>query len=249
MEVPNEWWKSFFSGLAVELWRAVTTEAQTRQEADFIEQELAAPKGARLLDVPCGGGRLAIELAARGYAMTGVEYSDTFAQQARAKVQAGRMNVAIEQRDMRDLPWEQTFDGVFCFGNSFGYLDDTGNVNFLRAVARVMKSGGRFLLESTCTELALRDFQEHGWFKAGEILMLEENEYDLARGRINTEYTFIVGARQERKRGWQRLYALNELRRLIEEAGFAEVKEFGSLDGEPVQLNSGRLYVAATRSR
>jgi hypothetical protein len=39
---------------------------------------------------------------------------------------------------MRDLLWRSRFDGAFCFGNSFGYLDDEGNAAFLRAVAAAL---------------------------------------------------------------------------------------------------------------
>ena len=49
---------------------------------------------------------------------------------------------------MRDLPWPQRFDGVFCFGNSFAYLDDQGNADYLANVARALKPSGRFVLET-----------------------------------------------------------------------------------------------------
>ena len=49
---------------------------------------------------------------------------------------------------MRDLPWRARFDGAFCLGNSFGYLDDEGNAAFLRAVAAALKPGARFVLET-----------------------------------------------------------------------------------------------------
>src|SRR5262249_28116993 len=61
------WYEDFFHGVALDLWRAVVTPAQTRDEADFIHQQLQVPPPARLLDVPCGGGRLSLELAERGF--------------------------------------------------------------------------------------------------------------------------------------------------------------------------------------
>jgi cyclopropane fatty-acyl-phospholipid synthase-like methyltransferase len=247
MDVPRDWWKGFFSGLAVELWRSVMTEEQTRREADFLEKQLRVRPGASLLDVPCGGGRLALELAARGYTMTGVEFADAFVEEARAKSAQRLLKIAWHQRDMRGLDWHGAFDGVFCFGNSFGYLEDTQNLDFLRAVGQTLKPGARFALETWCTELAVRTFQERSWYKADEILMLEENEYDFQRGRLNTEYTFISGASQERKRGTQRIYSLSELCGLLDEAGFTEVKGFGSLDLEPVHLGSQRLLLTAAR--
>ena len=50
----------------VEWWLRAMTEEQTRQEADFIQEMLQVATPARLLDVPCGGGRHSLDLANRG---------------------------------------------------------------------------------------------------------------------------------------------------------------------------------------
>ena len=61
------WWETFFTGLIVDFWRAAMPPEATRAEADFFEKSLEARPGARLLDVPCGDARLALELAGRGH--------------------------------------------------------------------------------------------------------------------------------------------------------------------------------------
>src|SRR3954452_7525693 len=129
MDVPKEWWRTFFTGAAVEGWLQATPEEQTQGEADFILKMLQVPPPARLLDVPCGGGRHSLALAARGYRMTGVDLSSDFLAAARAQA-AANSAVTWEQRDMRDLPWPEAFDGAFSFGNSFGYADEAGNAAF-----------------------------------------------------------------------------------------------------------------------
>jgi 2-polyprenyl-3-methyl-5-hydroxy-6-metoxy-1,4-benzoquinol methylase len=82
--MPNDWWKDFFSGLIVDFWQAVIPEETTKAEADFLEKhlQLSSP-GARVLDVPCGGGRLAIELAARGCRLVAVDISPQFLEAGR----------------------------------------------------------------------------------------------------------------------------------------------------------------------
>ena len=66
MNAPRNWYESFFSGLAVEFWRVAVPEAATLEESAFLWKHLALFPGARVLDVPCGHGRLALPLAAKG---------------------------------------------------------------------------------------------------------------------------------------------------------------------------------------
>src|SRR5438270_245314 len=139
--IPPAWYQSFFSGLMVDMWLQATTDEQTRTEADFVEKSLQVGPPAKLLDVPCGGGRHAHELARRGYRMTGVDISPEFLRAARAK----ESSVAWHERDMRDLPWPAQYDGAYCLGNAFGYLEEEENARFVKAVADVLKPGGRFV--------------------------------------------------------------------------------------------------------
>jgi SAM-dependent methyltransferase len=245
MDVEKHWWKEFFSGKALDLWRAVTTAEQTRAEADFLVSALRITPGSSVLNVPCGGGRL--ELALRGFRATGVEYSEEFIQKAREKSRERSLAVNWRQLDMRELSGLEPFDGAFCFGNSFGYLDDEENFDFLRAVAKVLKPGARFALDTTCLELVLRVFEQRSWFEAGGLLMLERNEYDLLQSRMNTEYTFVGGGETERKRGSQRYYAYAELCGLLKGAGFTNLHGFGSLNRDPVTFESSRVILVGEK--
>lgn len=219
MDVDSNWWETFFHGVAVELWLQAMSAEHTRHEAAFIARALAVPPGAELLDVPCGGGRLSVGLASRGYRMTGVDLSSEFLGHARA-ADAARA-VAWEQRDMRDLPWPARFDGAFCFGNSFGYLDDEGNAAFLHAVASTLKPGARFLLDTPMVlESLMQTLKDRFWVQVGDMHLLIANRYDLAGSRLDIDYTFIRDGRVETRRGTHRAYSYRELIELVERAGF-----------------------------
>ena len=85
MDAQTDWWRTFFSGLMVESWLMSATAEQTRQDAAFIRESLDVPPPAKLLDVPCGGGRHSLALAGLGYDMTGVDISSGFLTAARAQ--------------------------------------------------------------------------------------------------------------------------------------------------------------------
>jgi SAM-dependent methyltransferase len=219
VNVQSNWWEHFFEGAPVDLWLQAVSPEHTAREADTLVRALDLPAGAELLDVPCGSGRLASALAARGYRMTGVDWSHEFLAHARSS-DSGR-DVTWERRDMRDLPWPARFDGAFCFGNSFGYLDDEGNEAFLRAVAAALKPGARFVLETPMVlENMLGWIQERPWWQVGSMRLLVVNRYDPVRGRLDIEYTHISNGQVDTRYGSHRAYTYRQLVELIEGAGF-----------------------------
>jgi len=218
--VHTNWWESFFEGVAVDMWLQAVPQEHSVREADRLEKLLGAGSGAEILDVPCGGGRLSLVFSDRGYRVTGVDLSSQFLDHARASL--GSNAVTWEQRDMRDLPWRERFDAAFCVGNSFRYLDDEGNVSFLRSVRAALKPGARFVLETPMVlENLLGHLQPRPWWKAGDVYLLVENRYDPATSRLEIEYTFSRNGTVEVRSGSHRAYAYRELVALMEAAGFA----------------------------
>ena len=114
---------------------------RTSAEVAFLERALDLTSGCRILDVPCGSGRLALPLAERGYRVTGVDITKALVQEALSTSREANLNLELRESDMRDLPWTETFDAAFCFWGSFGYFDDDGNRQFLEAVHRALKTG------------------------------------------------------------------------------------------------------------
>jgi SAM-dependent methyltransferase len=240
VDVQSNWWEHFFEGVSVDLWLQAVPPEHTAREAEFLARALAAPAGGELLDVPCGGGRLSLALASRGYRLTGVDFSSEFLAHARAC--DGADHITWEQRDMRDLPWPARFDGAFCLGNSFGYLDDQGNASFLRAVAAALKPGARFILETPMVlENLLRHIQDRPWWKVGDLHLLVANQYDHAAGRLQIEYTFVSNGRFDVRRGSHQTFTYRQLVDQLEAAGFTvELSEPWTRDAHAVTFIATR---------
>jgi SAM-dependent methyltransferase len=228
----------------------VPTREQTEQEADFIQQALEVAPPARLLDVPCGGGRHCHALAGRGFDMTGVDISSDFLKAAQSVPAPPAGRITWEHREMRDLPWPDVFDGAYCFGNSFAYLTDEGNAEFLCSVARALKPGARFALDTGyLTENLLPVLQERSWYPVGELLSLAQRRYEPADGRLYVEYIFVRDGKVDRRPTSARLYTFREVVGLFESAGFTEMQAHGSLTREPFRFGSNRLLIAARKRR
>ena len=242
------WWENFFHGVALDFWRAAVSAEQTRAEADFIAKQLQLAGSAKVLDVPCGNGRLSIELAKRGFALTGVDLATEFMDEAQNSSAAAGVKVDWQTRDMRDLPWSDEFDAAFCFGNSFGYLDDEANVAFIKSLSPTIKSGGRFLLDAPAiAECLLPNVQASRSLEIAGIKVDIEHRYDHEQGRMFNDFTFTRDGVVDKRPSSQRVYTYRELTELLRAAGLETIAAYASLTEEPFQLGAQRLFLVAAK--
>ncbi|HVW09758.1 MAG TPA: class I SAM-dependent methyltransferase [Bryobacteraceae bacterium] len=240
-----DWFRTFFDGLALEMWRGAMSPQQTAVEAEFLARHLNLKTGGAVLDVPCGNGRHAIELAARGIRMTGVDLSAGFLAEARAKAPGCEWILG----DMRELSWDSRFDAAYCCGNSFGYFDAANCERFLNAVARALKPGARFLLEcGAVAETLLPVLQPERRMKIGDLDFYSINVYNAEESRMDITYTFTLGERSETKTIHHWIFTAGEIRRMFRRAGLEPVTTFGDFEGTPLALRSQRFIGLAVRT-
>jgi len=143
----KQWYEILFENYAHSYDREVFTQG-TVQEVDFIEQEIGFDKTTRILDIGCGTGRHAIELAKRGYSVTGVDLSVSQLQRAREHAGAAGVQVQFEQHDACSLPYDNEFDVTLNLCEAGFALMETDDMNYaiLQGAARALKPGGKLLL-------------------------------------------------------------------------------------------------------
>ena len=238
----SNWEKSFFQGIALESWRRCFTAETTRAEADFLERQLKLQPGACLLDVACGSGRHATELAARGHRVTGLDLSEEFLAEARGNPGDVRWVLG----DMRELGFTAEFDAAWCLGNSFGYLDGHEGLAVLAGIAKALRPGGRLAIDTgMAAESILPNLVRNRWFQLGDMLMLSRNWYHPAESRLEIEYTFVRGGETVTRPASSYVFTVAELCRMHRHAGLEPVALLGSLEGEPYQLGSPRLILVS----
>ena len=249
MQTNSPWWQGFFVGLIVEAQRKWSSIEQTEAEAEFLMQELSPVPGAKIADVPCGNGRLSLALAAQGVAVTGVDFTAEILADARQAAAERGLTAQFEQRDMRDLPWHAEFDGAFCLGNSFGYFDDAGNREFLRAVARILKPGAKFVLNTGfAAETVFSQLTPRRWFEMDDLICLHDTHYNVQTAQLTSTYRMMQGEKRERKQAVYQIYLCRELLQMLAEAGFAQIETYGSLKREPLAIGSANLWLVGTKS-
>jgi SAM-dependent methyltransferase len=197
----------------------------------FMERALKLEKGARVLDLGCALGYHSIELARRGYDVTGLELSEAFLEVARQRAEKAGVAVKLVQGDMIHLTFAQEFDAVVLWGNTFGLFRDEDNFDTLRGMAQALKKGGLALID-TQNYTKLPDKLEKGWVFSREdknLLFLTKGTKDVLRARFG--FTVIAidlasGKRHEMPFSW-RLYLLPELKRLAADAGLNLIGIYG----------------------
>jgi cyclopropane fatty-acyl-phospholipid synthase-like methyltransferase len=239
-----------FTGLFLETLHRIKTPQQTKREAEYLESLLELPKSAHLLDVPCGNGRIALALAERGFTLTGVDTAVPFLDRARAGAEERQLTgkITIHERDMRDLPWENEFDGAYCFWESFGYFDDAGNRQFLEAVAKALKPGGRFVFDTQVAETLLPTLRTMHWEEVDDdLIVMEKRDYDYKTSLAYRQFVFVGNGQIERSELVIRLYTYRELMEMVKSAGFSAIEDYSWLSLMPFLMTTPRLVVLATK--
>ncbi|MEX0921853.1 MAG: class I SAM-dependent methyltransferase [Rhodovibrionaceae bacterium] len=246
-------YEGFFTGLSLDLWRQATSEDQSEAEAAFLAEIFGNPDaggGTELLDTPCGNGRHARRLAALGYGVTAADLSEEFLAEGREL--AARDGVAIDWqlRDMADLPWPERFAGAYCLGNSFGYRDHAGMLDYLKAVAAALKPGGRFVLDNAMSaESLLPNLEERVWAEVGDIILLAQNDYVPEESRLDTCFTFVRDGAVEERNVSHWIFTVAEQHRMLETAGFKVLEFFANVAGSPFEAGSPELVLVAEKSK
>jgi ubiquinone/menaquinone biosynthesis C-methylase UbiE len=247
VDVDPRWHESFFGEDWLRIALAIPDE-RADQQTDFVVEALALQPGARVLDLACGHGRHSARLARRGFAVTGLDVSASSLELARETEPAAE----YVEGDMRELPLEDgRFDAVINLFTAFGYFEDEADdQRALHEVARVLRPGGAFLIDTINPPGLFGRFQGRHWDRLDdETLILEEHEYDVATGRTKTDWTLIFADGERRElRHTVRAYTAPELGRLLAAAGLGVTDSWGDFDGNDLERESRRLILRAEKS-
>ncbi len=199
--VPPDWYTHVFTEIPNEFWRRAAPPGAAAREVEFIEARLHLRPRSRVLDVPCGSGRHALALAARGHALVGWDISTEAIAYARHAAAEAGLTMALHVGEMRGIPCDASFDAAICMGNSFGYLDLAGTREFAAALAGAIRLGGGLVIDyAAAAESVLPGFvpDRPRDFTVGDIRATGSNTYDVAGSRLLSRYVFSRGTQEVR---------------------------------------------------
>jgi SAM-dependent methyltransferase len=206
------------------------TPQATQSEAQFVIDAMSIQPGAQLLDLGCGYGRHAMELAARGFHLVGLDLSLPLLLRGADEAQRRGLSINFVHGDMRELDFDAQFDGVYCLFSTFGYFDDETNKKTASNVARALKPGGRAVLEVLNRDYVIHELPTRVWWEGDGCVVLEEVDFNYFSSRVHSNRSVVFDdGRQIEQEISVRAYSLHELGKLLHSAGFRVVEVSGSL--------------------
>jgi D-alanine-D-alanine ligase len=255
-EVDPDWWKDLFDEVYLTTdARSVCDDEVTRKEIDLLQELIPLSPDQEILDLCGGHGRHSRELALRGFGKCTVfDFSQFLIDRGRKAANEAGVAIRFLQGDARKtgLPPE-SFDHVLVLGNSLGYIaSPDGDRDILSEAMRLMKSGGRLLLDVVNGGVLKSGFQPAAWHEIGEEIVVcrrRSLEGDIVRTRelvVSKKSGLVKDSRYS-----LRLYEPDSMRDLLSGLGFSGIdvtRDFSPFRGKgDLGFMNFRMIVTATK--
>jgi len=228
----KKWYEELFENYAEGYDRETFTQG-TLGEVDFIEAEAGGDRRKKILDIGCGTGRHAVELAKRGYKVTGLDLSETQLRKARAKAAEAGVKAEFIRADARNFRLCRKFDLAIMICEGAFPLMETDEMNFqiLKNIARALKPDGK-LIFTTLSALfplyhSVKDFLNAAGQKS------KENSFDLMTFRDHSKLEIADDdGRMKTLVCDERYYTPSEITWLLKSLGFRTISIHGATLGK-----------------
>jgi len=243
------WWEELFNDDFIRT-MAKISDKQIGMEVDFIEESLGLDKGAMVLDLACGTGRHAIELTRRGYQVVGFDLSLAMLAKAADEAQDRDQRINFVQGDMREMTFDGTFDGVYCWSTSFGFFEEEKNAGVIENVRKALKPGGQVLLDVVNRDFVAQECPSLVWFEGDGCVCMDDMTIDWITSRMKVKRTMMMDDGRSREIEYSiRLYSLHELGKLLHDHGFRVAQVSGRIatPGVFFGANSPRTLILAEK--
>ncbi|UPM42204.1 class I SAM-dependent methyltransferase [Halocatena salina] len=219
-------------------------------QIDHLLSLLDLPDDGVVGDVPCGVGRHAVELADRGFRVTGVDATASYLSRAseRARERGVSERTEFIHEDMRDVSRPNEFDAIINLYTSFGYFEDRADdERTARNFYDSLRPGGTLFMSLTSKETLAGKFEQRTWDERDGTYFLEEHEITDNWSWMENRWIVVTDEAVQEFTVSHRLYSAYELTTLLQRVGFEDVSVYGNLDGDPYDENAAHLVIVATK--
>lgn len=218
-------------------------DASAGLEAAGVATLIDLQPGERLVDIACGAGRHAAAFADMGLNVVGVDLSANLLAEASQRPQlTGR----LVRADVRALPFEGRFDAATNLFTSFGYFDDDQNAAALKQMAGVLRPGGRLCLDHAHRAFVQETLVESETKQVDELTLRIRRSIEGDRVIKRTLAEHADGRTRDLIES-VRLFTVDQITALFDDAGLSVERVAGSFDGGPLFDESDRMIVCGVK--
>lgn len=251
----SDWWKSFFDDDYLRIWTQVLTDEASAKQASDLWAMLDLAPGCRILDAPCGWGRLSRALALSGAHVLGVDQSEVQiaeAERRRGALPAERLRYLCH--DLRGPLPESDFDVALNIYTSFGYGTEEDDLALFRTMRDAIRPGGRVVVETNHRDLMcayIARGSKASMRLPDGTLFYDDASFDAISGILNMHWYWSGPNGSGEKRAQWRCYTPTQIVALLERAGLRFVGAYAGLSKTPYAASApdagGRLAVICQR--
>ncbi|MBS1774108.1 MAG: class I SAM-dependent methyltransferase [Bacteroidetes bacterium] len=219
-----DWYESWFSSPYYKILYQNRDELEAQAFVEKLLVYLNPPQNCKMLDIACGEGRFAIQLAEHGYDITGIDLSHQSIEKAKASEDE---HLHFYVHDMRLPFYINYFDYAFNFFTSFGYFaHDRDHLLAAKSFAASLKKHGYLIIDYLNKDfitqtMTCEDTINRGSYSFHIKRSIENNHFVKKIHFVDADskprsYTETVAA-----------FALSDFIRMFKAAGLALIATFG----------------------
>lgn len=249
--MKNDWYKKIWTlNIKDQSW-----VEDTQRQVDFLIEKLGLIGGERILDLACGFGRHSLELARRGFDVTGVDITPDYIKYASEQSKNENLSAMFICSDIRDVSFENEFDIVLNMADgAIGYLEnDEENLKIFAVVSKALRSGGKHFMDIMNRSYAETHFPCKLWDAGEKCLTLSNFEWNsetktLIYGQLDYHYGEALPKPEMTEGNPIRLYSLDEIKKIFSSLGMEVYDSYSDFGGKPSSDNDIQLMVCSQKT-
>ena len=239
----------------------INDEERFQRELEALESifsETHVPVGGRVLDLCCGSGTQALNLAKKGFNVTGVDFSPIAIERAEELAEKMSVKNQVEflvgdARRISKLLEKKNFDAIISMGTSIGYYDDDTDKSIIEQLNKLASSKGVLVVDVSNRDYIIKHHEPLGIVKFDDFEVHDHRRLKLEESHAESTWEFYKKDGEDLKhvftvQSYCRLYSLHELIRFFEMTGWKYSKSYGNFDLKPVTTDTPRIIIVGKKA-
>jgi len=240
------WYREWFNDPDYLMLYQHRDDSEAEEIINLIQDKIHPEPNSKILDLACGSGRHSIQLAKRGYLVTGYDLSETLLNIAKQNAQENNISIDYVQGDMRCPIFDNEFDLVVNLFTSFGYFEsDEENGKVIQNIFTALKNGGYVFIDYLNIEFLLQTLEPESISELNGLTVIQKRRIE--NNRVMKDIIITKKDKETLYNEAVTLYSLKDFINFFDIAGLSLENTFGDYDGSPFCVSSPRLILTGKK--